>query len=48
MPASLQVNISIIVPDDRAVEAVQALHKCFFEGDCIVPSLSACEAQVAV
>ena len=29
-----KVNISIVVPEDRSQEAVQELHRCFFEGPC--------------
>ena len=33
-----KVNISIVVPGERAKEAVQELHSCFFEGKgCVKP-----------
>jgi len=35
-----KVNISIVVPADREVEAIQALHSCFFEDKCLVPMSS--------
>ena len=30
------MNISIVVPEERGPEAVQELHRCFFEGQCNV------------
>ena len=32
-----KVNISLVVPGEREIEVVQALHACFFEGTCLVP-----------
>lgn len=29
-----KVNISIVVPQERSTEAVQELHRCFFENSC--------------
>ena len=33
-----KVNISFVVPGDKEKEVIQALHACFFEDYCIVPS----------
>ncbi|CAB9511551.1 Aspartokinase 2, chloroplastic [Seminavis robusta] len=35
-----KVNISFILRDDQLDTAVQELHKCFFEGNCIVNTVS--------
>ena len=32
-----KVNISLVIPGDREKEVIQALHACFFEGECLVP-----------
>ena len=41
-----KVNISLVVPGEREVEVVQALHACFFEDSCIVPmAVPAAEAS---
>jgi len=33
-----KVNISFVVPGEREIEVIQALHACFFEDQCIVPT----------
>ena len=35
-----KVNISLVVPGEREKEVIQALHSCFFEGECLVPLCS--------
>lgn len=32
-----KVNISLVVKGEHEKKAIQALHSCFFEGQCIVP-----------
>jgi len=32
-----KVNISLVVPGEREIEVIQALHACFFEDACLVP-----------
>ena len=31
------MNISVVIPGDREKEVIEALHSCFFEGECLVP-----------
>ena len=31
-----KVNISLVVPGDREIEVVRALHACFFEDECLI------------
>ena len=32
-----KVNISLVVPQEKAEDALRALHSCFFEDVCLVP-----------
>ena len=42
-----KVNISMVVPEERATEAIKELHKCFFEGECSVPVAVALDGSAA-
>ena len=42
-----KVNISMVVPEERATEAIKELHKCFFEGECSVPVAVALDGRAA-